>query len=112
VLGFLLLSAAATPGFVDKTQTADLANLSRWAFLVTFAGVGLQTDLRQMSRQGWGPLFAGAVGELAIAAITLAMVSACLRSDTGSEACLPEAALTSSSSAGADISKATIWLQA
>ena len=74
VLGFLVVSALATAGVFTKAQSADLANLSRWAFLLTFAGVGLQTDIRGLTQQGWRPLVAGIVGEVAIAALTLVMV--------------------------------------
>src|SRR5438045_553990 len=48
VLGFLLISALASFHVFDKAQTAALGNLSRWAFLLTFAGVGLRTDIRAM----------------------------------------------------------------
>ena len=54
-----------------------MANLSRWAFLLTFAGVGLRTDLREMRKQGLRPFVVGAVGEFAIAGLTLVF-------DTGS----------------------------
>src|SRR6185295_7896900 len=74
VLGFLVISTLATLGIFSPRQSADLANLSRWAFLLTFAGVGLRTDLRVLSKQGWRPLAVGVVGEFAIAALTLAMV--------------------------------------
>ena len=74
VLGFLLVSALATGGVFDRTQLTDLANLSRWAFLLTFAGVGLRTNIRELSMQGWRPLIVGIVGECGIAAVTLVMV--------------------------------------
>lgn len=74
VLGFLLISLAATWGAFSKPQLGDLANLSRWAFLLTFAGVGLNTNIRQLRKQGLRPLFVGAAGEFAIAALTLGMV--------------------------------------
>jgi hypothetical protein len=45
VLGFLLISSLTPAGFFSKPQIADLANLSRWAFLLTFAGVGLRTNI-------------------------------------------------------------------
>jgi uncharacterized integral membrane protein (TIGR00698 family) len=76
VLGFLAISAAATVGLFTPRQTADIANLSRWAFLLTFAGIGLRTNLRSLSSQGWRPLVVGIVGELAIATLTLAMIVA------------------------------------
>jgi uncharacterized integral membrane protein (TIGR00698 family) len=74
VLGFLLISILSTVAFFSKPQLTDLANLSRWAFLLTFAGVGLQTNFRELRKQGLRPLAAGAVGELAIATITLAVL--------------------------------------
>jgi uncharacterized integral membrane protein (TIGR00698 family) len=74
VLGFLVVSVLATAGVFTKGQMGDIANLSRWAFLLTFAGVGLQTNIRELRKQGLRPLFAGAVGELAIASITLLLV--------------------------------------
>jgi uncharacterized integral membrane protein (TIGR00698 family) len=74
VLGFLMISLLATLGAFTKPQMTDLANLSRWAFLLTFAGVGLRTDLRELRKQGLRPLIVGAVGEFAIAGLTLVLV--------------------------------------
>jgi uncharacterized integral membrane protein (TIGR00698 family) len=76
VLGFLLISALATFQCFDKNQLAALANLSRWAFLLTFAGVGLRTNFREMRKQGLGPFAVGAIGEVVIAVFTLGMVLA------------------------------------
>ena len=73
-LGFLLISVLATVGVFSKPQLTDLANLSRWAFLLTFAGVGLQTNFAQLRKQGLRPLAVGAIGEFAIAGITLALL--------------------------------------
>jgi uncharacterized integral membrane protein (TIGR00698 family) len=74
VLGFLVISTVATLGVFTARESADLANLSRWAFLLTFAGVGLRTNVGELSRQGWRPLVVGVVGEVAVAVLTLAMV--------------------------------------
>lgn len=74
VLGFLLISLLATLGFFTKQQLASLANLSRWAFLLTFAGVGLRTNLRELGKQGWKPFAVGAIGEVFIAILTLGLV--------------------------------------
>ena len=75
VLGFLLISILATYHFFTKDQTTALANLSRWAFLLTFAGVGLRTNFREMRKQGLRPFAVGAIGEVAIAVFTLALVA-------------------------------------
>jgi len=74
VLGFLLVSVLASVGFFTKGQISSIANLSRWFFLLTFAGVGLRTNLRELGKQGWRPFVVGAVGEVAIAVLTLGLV--------------------------------------
>lgn len=69
--------AQTTLGALSKEQMTDIANLSRWAFLLTIAGVGLRTDLRQMrKRRGPYPFILGAAGELGIAVVTLGIVHA------------------------------------
>jgi uncharacterized integral membrane protein (TIGR00698 family) len=74
VLGFLLISLLATYQFFNKEQVGALGNLSRWAFLLTFAGVGLRTNFRDMRKQGLRPFAVGAIGEVVIAVFTLGLV--------------------------------------
>src|SRR5467141_3644132 len=74
VLGFLLISVLATYAFFNKEQIGALANLSRWAFLLTFAGVGLRTNFGEMRKQGLRPFAVGAIAEEKIAGFTLALV--------------------------------------
>jgi uncharacterized integral membrane protein (TIGR00698 family) len=74
VLGFLLLSVLASTHVLGPAHVSSLANLSRWAFLLTFAGVGLRTNFVQLRRQGVRPLVVGALAEAGIAVATLAMV--------------------------------------
>jgi uncharacterized integral membrane protein (TIGR00698 family) len=74
VLGFLLISLFASVGIFNKDQISSLANLSRWAFLLTFAGVGLRINFKEMKKQGLRPFIVGALGEIVIAAITLGLV--------------------------------------
>jgi len=74
VLGLLLISLLATLAVFTKPQLTSLANLSRWAFLLTFAGVGLRTNLRELGKQGWRPFAVGAIGEVFIALVTLGLV--------------------------------------
>jgi uncharacterized integral membrane protein (TIGR00698 family) len=76
VLGFLLVSLLATVGFFSKEQNTALANLSRWAFLLTFAGVGLRTNFRDLRQQGLRPFVVGFIGEVTIALFTLGLVLA------------------------------------
>ena len=63
------------PLLLQRPDTS-LANLSRWAFLLTFAGVGLRTNFREMRKQGLRPFAVGAIGEVAIAFFTLLLVVA------------------------------------
>jgi uncharacterized integral membrane protein (TIGR00698 family) len=74
VLGFLVISLLASIGFFTKPQITALGNLSRWAFLLTFAGVGLRTNLRDLSKQGTRPFLVGAIGEVVIALLTLGLI--------------------------------------
>jgi uncharacterized membrane protein YadS len=76
VLGFVAISLLATLGVFNRAQMTDLANLSRWAFLLTFSGLWFRTDLREMRKQGLRPFVVGAVGEFAIAGLTLVLVLA------------------------------------
>ncbi len=74
ILGFLAISLLATSGFFSGAQLTSLSNLSKWAFLPAFAGVGLRTQLSDLVNQGWRPIVVGVLGEIFIAAVTLALV--------------------------------------
>jgi len=74
VLGFLAISILASIGFFSQAELKSLANLSRWAFLLTFAGVGLRTNVHELAEQGWRPFFAGFAAETAVAGLTLGLL--------------------------------------
>jgi uncharacterized integral membrane protein (TIGR00698 family) len=74
VLGFLAVSALATAHLISKGQLTNVGNVSKWAFLLTFAGVGLSTDVRQIARTGWRPLVVAVVGLVVVAAVSLGLV--------------------------------------
>jgi uncharacterized integral membrane protein (TIGR00698 family) len=74
VLGFVAFSALASLHVFRAPQVTSLANVSRWAFLLTFAGVGLRTNTADMKKKGLRPFLVGAIAELAIAAVTLGLV--------------------------------------
>src|SRR5580700_5188169 len=74
ILGFLLISLLVSFHMFSKGQVTSLGNLSKWAFLLTFAGVGLRTNFRDMSKQGLRPFIVGALGEILIACLTLGLV--------------------------------------
>src|SRR5271165_100761 len=74
VLGFLAVSAIATAGWLSKTESTSIANVSKWAFLLTFAGVGLNTNIRELVRTGWRPLVVAIIGLVVVAAVSLGLV--------------------------------------
>ncbi|TCK25175.1 YeiH family protein [Pseudonocardia endophytica] len=74
VLGFVVVSAVATAGLLSKPEVSSLGNLSKWAFLLCFAGVGLNFDIREMARSGWRPLIVAALGLVVVAACSLGLV--------------------------------------
>ncbi|QKT06348.1 YeiH family protein [Gordonia sp. X0973] len=74
VLGFLAVSLLATVHVLNKGQIANLGNLSKWAFLLTFAGVGLSLDIKALTRAGWRPLAVAVAGLVAVATISLGLV--------------------------------------
>jgi uncharacterized integral membrane protein (TIGR00698 family) len=74
ILGFVAISILATAGFFSAPQLNSLGNLSKWAFLPAFAGVGLRTQLRDLVNQGWRPILVGVLGEIFIALLTLGLV--------------------------------------
>src|ERR1700758_1874137 len=74
VLGFLAVSGVATAGWLSKGQSTNIANVSKWAFLLTFAGVGLNTTVRDLVRTGWRPLVVAIIGLVVVAAVSLGLV--------------------------------------
>lgn len=73
-MGFLLISVLVSFQAFSKGQVTTLGNLSKWVFLLTFAGVGLRTNFRDMSKQGLRPFIVRALGEILIACLTLSLV--------------------------------------
>ncbi|SIE40868.1 Uncharacterised protein [Mycobacteroides abscessus subsp. abscessus] len=74
VLGFLAVSTIVTLGWLTKGQVNNLVNVSKWAFLLTFAGVGLNTNFREIARSGWRPLVVAVIGLVVVAAVSLGLV--------------------------------------
>ncbi|AMT71920.1 YeiH family protein [Mycobacteroides immunogenum] len=74
VLGFLAVSTVVTLGWLTKGQVNNLVNVSKWAFLLTFAGVGLNTNFREIARSGWRPLVVAVIGLVVVAAVSLGLV--------------------------------------
>ncbi|NLJ26227.1 MAG: putative sulfate exporter family transporter [Firmicutes bacterium] len=75
VLGFLLLSTLKTAGFFTPSQAKLLTNVSNWAFLLTFAGVGLSLQRTRM-KAGMKPFIVGFGVETVVSVVTFIMVRA------------------------------------
>lgn len=73
ILGFLALSLVVSLGLLTKGQIAAIGNLSKWLFLLTFAGVGLSTEFSQM-KAGITPFIIGLVSEIVISLVSLGMI--------------------------------------
>ena len=77
VLGFVIFAVLASLGVFGEAGSPTLKaikNLEKWAFLFTFAGVGLRTRFKDMGKAGWKPFIVGISTEAAVAAFTLLMV--------------------------------------
>jgi uncharacterized integral membrane protein (TIGR00698 family) len=77
VLGFVLFAVLASAGVFGEPGSATLKAikaLEKWAFILTFAGVGLRTRFSDMGRAGWKPFVVGISTEAVVAAFTLLMV--------------------------------------
>lgn len=59
LLGFLVLAAARTAGFLPDAVAAVLGDLAKIALTIAMAGIGLQLQLRVLLRQGPRALLAG-----------------------------------------------------
>jgi len=73
VLGFLAMSAVVSLGLLTKDQVTAIGNLSKWAFLLTFAGVGLTTKFSEL-KAGVIPFVIGLVSEVVISLVSIGMI--------------------------------------
>lgn len=73
LLGFLALSIMASLGVFSPAQVKSITNLSKWFFVLTFAGVGLSLEFSRM-RAGLRPFLVGLGVEASVAVITLAAI--------------------------------------
>ncbi|MEA5386853.1 putative sulfate exporter family transporter [Haloarculaceae archaeon H-GB11] len=74
IFGFLVTMLAANSGLLDAGQVASLANASDWAFLLAFAGLGLEVDVGELRAVGYRPVLAVLVALVTVASTTLLIV--------------------------------------
>jgi uncharacterized membrane protein YadS len=76
VLGFLGMMAVANTGLLTSSQITSLSHLSDWAFLVAFAGLGLEIQLADFRTTGYKPIVVVFTGLIVVASVMLLVVQA------------------------------------
>lgn len=79
VLGFLVVMLAANLGLLGDRGIASLSNLSDWAFLIAFAGLGLEIQLDELRSTGYRPILAVLAGLMVVATTMLLVVGTLFR---------------------------------
>lgn len=74
LLGFLFLSLLVTLGFFSQGEIKEINHMAKWAFMLTFAGVGFRTQFSEMKKAGLKAFFVGLGAELVVSLVTLLMV--------------------------------------
>lgn len=74
LLGFMLMSILATAGVFSSQEISALKNLSSWAFLLAFAGVGFRTRFSEM-KAGLKPFLVGLTVDGAVCILTFLLVA-------------------------------------
>lgn len=73
LLAFMAFSLLATVGFLTPAHAKVLNNASKWLFMLTFAGVGLSTEFKQM-KSGFKPFLVGFGVEAIVSIVTYLLV--------------------------------------
>lgn len=76
VLGFLAVMVIANLGFLSDAHITSLSNLSDWAFLVAFAGLGLEIQINELRSTGYKPILVVLTGLVIVASVMLLVVQA------------------------------------
>ncbi len=74
LLGFLLVSLLVSIGVFNKGEITAIKNLAKWAFMLTFVGVGFRTKFSEMKKAGLKVFFVGLGAEMVVSLVTLTMV--------------------------------------
>ena len=76
ILGFLGMMAVANTGLLSSSQVTSLSHLSDWAFLVAFAGLGLEIQFADFRSTGYKPIVVVFTGWIIVASVMLLVVRA------------------------------------
>jgi len=74
VVGFVVAALVNSLGWVPDTASGSLPSVSKALITFAMAGVGLNTDLREMRSIGTAPLLVGLIGACSMAILSLALL--------------------------------------
>ncbi len=74
LIGFLVFSLLATLGVFSDSEVSTFKHLSKWVFMLAFAGVGFKAQLSRM-KAGLKPFLVGLGVESAVAVATFVLVA-------------------------------------
>lgn len=74
IVGFLIVMGFANVGVLSSQQTTWLSNASDWAFLLAFAGLGLEIQLDELRSTGYKPVVTVLTGFILVATTMLFVV--------------------------------------
>lgn len=74
IIGFVLVMMVASLGFLSSDQIASMKNGYKWAFLLAFAGLGLNINVRDMRDTGFRPIATVLVGLTTVSVLSLSLL--------------------------------------
>lgn len=74
LLGFAGLVALGSFGWIPSSATEAATSASKWLLMVAIAAAGVKTNLAELMKLGWAPLFMLVTETVIIAAFTLSMI--------------------------------------
>lgn len=74
IVWFMLVSILYSLGFIPEVMAASLTDVSKFIILMVMAAVGLQVDIKQLTRLGIKPLLNGLFASVAVAATSFFLI--------------------------------------
>lgn len=74
ILGFFALMILANIGVLNQKQVSSLSNVSDWAFLLAFAGLGLEFQIGKLRETGYKPVLTVLTMLLVLSTVILFLV--------------------------------------
>lgn len=74
ILGFFAIMILANIGVLNQNQVSSLSNASDWAFLLAFAGLGLELQIDELRETGYKPVLTVLTALLVMSTVILFIV--------------------------------------